>query len=77
MRRILQIDRQFLLVNGEQRQIHMLEIAFSDGTRRQIHAGDAHVRLGASGGADDMGSCENQAPAWDSIGRCWSAPREL
>ena len=45
----LQINGQFLLVNGEQRQIHSLEIAFPDGMRGQVHAGDAHARLGASG----------------------------
>jgi hypothetical protein len=44
----LQIDGQFLLVNGEQRQIYVLDIALPDGTRGQVHVRDAHVRLGAS-----------------------------
>ena len=44
----LQIDGQFLLVNGEQRQIDVLDIALPDGTRGQVHVRDAHVRLGAS-----------------------------
>src|SRR5262249_33762553 len=44
-----QIDRKLLLVHGKERQIHSLDIAFPDGMRGQVHAGDAHARFGASG----------------------------
>jgi hypothetical protein len=54
-----QTDGQFLPVNRNQRQIHSLEIAFPDVSRRQVHASDAHARLGASGRTDKMGGGGN------------------
>ncbi len=55
----LQTNGQFLLINGEERQIHSADIAFPDGLCGQVHASDAHGWLGASDGRDNMGGGDN------------------
>ena len=44
-----QIDRELLLVHGQERQIHSLDIAFPNGGRGQLHASDVDARFGVGG----------------------------
>jgi hypothetical protein len=55
------INGQFLLVDGEERQVHPLERAIPDGFRRQVYTSDAHDRLGVGGRADDVGGGDDEA----------------
>jgi hypothetical protein len=55
----LQINGHFLLINGEERQIHSVDIAFPDGSGKSFHAGGANAGLGARHGGDDMGCGHN------------------
>jgi hypothetical protein len=57
----LQINRQLVLVDGEERQIHAVEIALPYGLCGQIHAGNEHVGLGVSDRRDNMGGGDDEA----------------
>jgi len=51
------------MVNGEQRKVHALDVAFLDGFRRQVHTSDAHARPGASGRVNDIGDAASTTNA--------------
>ena len=49
MRRIRKETGSFSSSTEKKRQIHLLEIAFPNGGRGQLHASDVHTRFGVGG----------------------------